>query len=164
MTRWFRHISFRRVARFGRRLVTCALVPVLLVSSVTTQAILIHDHHGHEIHGHALTIHDLDEWLENSERQHEEHEHDDRPADPSDDEDQSILMVLDLPVALPGAHGSSRGVVVTSTAPATTMLAVDNTAASGRRSHYKTESSCAHVRRARSLVAGILLTSHALLL
>ncbi len=164
MRQWCRHISFRRVTHFGRRLVTCALVPVLLVSSVTTQAILIHDHHGHEIHGHALTIHDLDEWRENSERHHEEHEHGDPPANPSDDEDQSIWIVLDLPVALPGVHGLSRGVVVTSTAPATTMLALDNTAASGRRSPYESGSSCAHVQRARSLVAGILLTSHALLL
>ena len=152
-------ISFRRVTHFGRRLGSCALVPVLLVSSVTTQAILIHNHHGHETHVHAVTVNDLDEWRENSEHQHEEHEHNDRPTDHTPEEDQSILIVLDLPVALP----HSFGLTVSATAPATTILAKDTAALDGRP-RTTTRTSRARPWRARSLVADILLTNHALLL
>lgn len=163
MTRWYRYSSFRRVARFGRRLWSCALVLVFLVSSVTTQAILIHNHHGHETHAHALTLHDLDEWPENSEHQHEDHEHNDRPVDPTPDEDKSILIVLDLPVALPRALGLSAGVVVSNAAPATTILAISAAASDGRL-RIENRTSPARLWHARSLVANILMTSHALLL
>ncbi len=159
-----RHISFRPVTRFGRTLGSCALVPVLLVSSVTTQAILVHNHHGHETHAHAVTTHDLGEWQENSEHQHEEHEHDDRPADPTEDNDQPILIVLDLPVALARAQGFANGVVVSNTAPASTVLAIDTTAASDGRPRIESRTSSVRLWPARSLVADILLTSHALLL
>ena len=158
-----RHISFRRVTRFGRRLGSCALVPVLLVSSVTTQAILIHSHHGHETHGHTLAIQDLDEWREKSEHQHEEHEHSDQPTDPTEDKDSSIVIVLDLPVALARALGLSAGVVVSNAAPATTSLAI-HTAASDDHPRIESRTSPACLWHARSLVADILLTSHALLL
>ena len=159
-----RHISFRRLTRFGRSLGSCALVPVLLVSSVTSQAILIHNHYGHETHVHAVAAHDLDAWQENSEHQHEEHEHDDRPADSAPDEDQSILIVLDLPVALPRAMGLSCGLAVSNTAPASKILAIDTTAAANGRPRIDSRTSSARLWRARSLVADILLTSHALLL
>lgn len=157
------HIPFRRVTRFARRLGSCALVPVLLVSSVTTQAILIHNHHGHETHVHTGTVQDFNEWHGNSEHQHEDHEHNDRPANPTPDDDQSILIVLDLPLVLPRALGLSSGLAVSNTASATTILAIDTTASDGRpRIESRTSPAC--LWHARSLVADILLTSHALLL
>ncbi len=137
---------------------------MLLVSSVTTQAILVHDHHGHETHGHVLATHDLDEWQENSEHQHEEHEHDDQPADHTEDENNSMVVVFDLPVALPGPQGFSAGVVVSNTAPTVTLVAFDGAAASSSRPRFKGQTSCAHFLRARSTVADILQTNHALLL
>lgn len=164
MRPWCRHISFRRVTRFRRKLVACAVVPVLLVSSLPTQAILIHSHHGHDIHGHTLAIHDLEEWRENSEHQHEEHEHDDQPTDPTEDEDCWIVIVLDLPVAHRDARGASSGVAVSNAAPATTVLAIDTSAASDGRPRTESQTFSAHPWRTRSLVADILSTSHALLL
>lgn len=163
MRQWCRHISFRRVTRFGHAVVTCALVSVLFASSVTTQAILIHDHHGHETHVHTLTVQDLGEWRENSEHQHAEHEHDDRPADPSEDKDPFIVIVLNLPVALPGGQGVPASVVVSNAAPATTILSID-TAASYGRPCTGSQTSCVCLWHARSLVADILLAGHALLL
>ena len=159
-----RHISLRRFMRFVRRLGSCALVPVLLVSSVTTQAILIHNHHGHETHVHTGTVQDLDEWQGNSEHQHEGHEHNDRPTNPTPDDDQSILIVLDLPLVLPRALGLSSGLAVSNTAPASTILAIDTTAASDDHPRIESRTSPACLWHARSLVADILLTSHALLL
>lgn len=159
-----RHISFRRASRFTRRLGSCALVPVLLVSSVTTQAILIHNHYGHETHVHTMTVHDLDGWQGNSEHQHEGHEHNDRPANPTPEEDQSILIVLDLPLVLPRAVGLSSGLAVSNTAPASTILAIDTTAASDDHPRIESRTPPACLWHARSLVADILLTSHALLL
>ncbi|MCH8217757.1 MAG: hypothetical protein IH892_13410 [Planctomycetes bacterium] len=159
MRQRYRNMSFRRITRFGRRLVAYAVVSMLLVGSFTAQAILIHDHHGHETHVHRAMVHDLDEWRENSEHHHAEHEHDDRPADPTQDEDPSIVIVLDLPVALPRVQGVSSGVAVSNIAPALTVLATDASATSDGRPPTGIQTSCA-----RSLVADILLAGHALLL
>lgn len=158
------HISLRHVTRFGRRLGSCALVPVLLVSLVTTQAILIHNHHGHEIHVHAVMVNDLNEWHGNSEHLHEAHEHNDHPTDPAPDEDHSILILLDLPVALRHAFGLSGGFAVSDTAPASKVLAFGTTTASDGPPGLEGRTSPARSWHARGLVADILLTSHSLLL
>ena len=164
MRQWYRNLSFQRVTLFGRRRAAFLVVFMLLVGSFAPQAILIHDHHGHETHVHTLTVHDLDQWRENSEHHHAEHEHDDRPADPTQDEDPSIVIVLDLPVALPRVQGVSSGVAVSNIAPALTVLATDASATSDGRPPTGIQTSCARLWLARSLVADILLAGHALLL
>ena len=164
MRPWCWHRLFRRVPRFVRRLVACAVVPMLLVGSSATQAVLIHDHDGHEPHGHMLTSHDLDEWRSGSAHRHEEHEPHDRPSDSTEDEDRSLVIVLNLPVALPRAQGSSNRVAATDLAPTTTILAIEATVPSVCRPRSESQVACAHLWTAHSWVARILLTSHALLL
>jgi hypothetical protein len=164
MRQWYRYILFRRATRFGRALVACALVPILLTSSVTTQAILLHDHHGHETHSHALTFHDLYDWHENSEYQHEEHQHGDQPADPTEDEDNSLVIVFELPMALHGLQVVSSRVAVSKTAPTMILVSTNGAVSSANRPRNKGPTSYAHFQRARSTVADILQANHALLL
>ncbi len=161
-----RHKLFRPIKRFGRRFVPCALVPVLLVSSAATQAILIHDHHGHDTHSHALSVHQLDELRSNSEHLHEEHEHDEPAVDFADGEGSSLVILMALP------EGLARGRVLSSSAfagagnrggPRTNVVAIV-THHSHRTFTTAVPSSIAPPVRAHSVLEGILLTSHALLL
>lgn len=156
-----RHKLFRPIKRFGRRLVPCALVPVLLVSSTATQAILIHDHHGHDTHSHALSVHQLDEL-----RSHPEHEHDESAVDFADGEGSSLVILMALP------EGLARGRALSSSAfagagnrggPRTNVVAIV-THHSNRTFTTATPSIIAPPVRAHSVLEGILLTSHALLL
>ena len=112
MSRWCRYIPVNLARRVDRLLVTLAVAPALVLSPLTAQALLIHDHHGHDTHGHTVTLHDLDDLRENSEHQHEKHDHDGLPVDPAEDEGTPILIVLDLPEALPGARTFSAGAAV----------------------------------------------------
>ncbi len=165
MRQWCRHISSRRVRSVGRWLVTCAVVPALLVNSLTTRAILIHNHHGHEMHGPTMTLCDLDDLRENSEHQHDKHDHDGLPVDPAENEGTPILIVLDLPEALPGARTFSAGAAVTAgIGAARRTLAINSYVVEDGRAPVESQQTLASIPRARSLVTGILLTNHALLL
>ena len=65
-----RHILFCHAKHWGRPLATLVVMPALVLSPLASQAILIHDHHGHDTHGHTVTLCDLDDLQENSEHQH----------------------------------------------------------------------------------------------
>ncbi len=164
MKNFFGHISLRSINCDLRKLATCAIIPVLLLSSVTSQAILVHDHHGHETHSHIVASHDLDQWEVNSEHQHDDHEHDGQPADPTKDEDNSMVVEFELPVALPGSRVVSTGVVVSNTVPSMILVAISGMVSSKDRPHLESQTSCARIRHARSAVVDILLTNHAILL
>ena len=164
MRQWYRNLSFQRITLFGRRRAAFLVVFMLLVGSFAPQATLIHDHRGHETHVHMLMLHDLDEWQDNLEHKHPEHDHDDQPADPTQDEDQSIVTVLDLSASLPRVHRLSSGAVVSNIVPALTILAIDGSAASDSRPRTRSQTSYARLWHPRSLVADILLAGHALLL
>jgi hypothetical protein len=136
-----------------------------MLSPLTAQAILIHDHHGHDTHSHALSVHELDELRSNPEHQHEEHEHDGLPVDPAEDEGTPIVIVVDLPEALRGARTSSAGAAVaTGIGAALRTLTINSCVVEDSRHPVESQQTLANIPRARSLVTGILLTNHALLL
>jgi hypothetical protein len=165
MSRYCRYIPVRHVRPIGHLLATLAAAPALILSPLTAQAIVIHNHHGHETHAHTLTYHDLDDCRENPEHQHEEHEHDRKPTDPAEDESGSILVLLGLPPALARARGLAIGAVVSTGMAATARaLTVSNNTGEDGRSLVESRGSPAPPGRAHRLVASILLTSHALLL
>lgn len=151
--------------RMTRVLVILVVMPALMVGSLTVEAIVIHDHHGHDVHSHSLKLSQLDDLRSDAEHQHEEHEHDGRPVDPPADDGCTIVIVLDLPEALPGVRGMSTSTVVaTGFRPSPSPVAV--AAAAGANDHppYTCASSSAPNLRAGSTVLGILLSNHALLL
>ncbi len=161
----FRYRLARHAKHFGRCLAVPVALPALVLSPLTAQAILIHDHHGHDTHGHTVTLCDLDDFRENSEHQHEKHEHDGQPADPPADDGRMIVIVLDLPEALPSVRGMSTStVVVTGFGPSPSPVAVTTDAAANGPPLYARASSFAPRLRAGSTVVGILLSNHALLL
>ena len=160
-----RYILFRHAKHCGRLLATLVVLPALVLSPLTAQAILIHDHHGHDTHGHTVTLCDLDDLRENSEHQHEEHDHDGLPVDPAEDEGTPILIVLDLPEALPGTRTISGGAAVaTGIGAVLRTLAINSRAVEDGRPLVESQQTSADIPRAHGLVTGILLTNHALLL
>ncbi len=165
MIHWRCYIPAHPAQRIGRLLTTLAALPALALSPLTAQAILIHDHHGHETHAHTLTVHDLDDWREDREHQHEEHDHDGQPAHPSEDEGESILIVLDLPEALPGGRLLSNGATfIAGAAAAPSTYAIAIATPHGQRASVGGSSLLAHPVRTCGSLRSILLTNHALLL
>ena len=165
MGRWRKYMPIRSIKRVGSFAATLSVLPALVLSPLTAQALLIHDHHGHDTHGHTVTLCDLHDVRENSEHQHEKHDHEGQPVDPAEDDDKSILIVLDIPEALPGSRTFSAGATVaTGIGAALRTLAINNCLKEDGRPPVESQQTLANIPRARSLVTGILLTSHALLL
>ncbi len=171
MRRWRRYMRVRSIARVGRLAGALCVLPALVLSPLTAQAILIHDHHGHDTHSHTLSIHELDNLQGDPEHQHDEHEHEhehehDGPAvDPADVEGSSLVILLDLPEGLAhgrGASTSGTAVAGSPSAPSTNAVAI--VTQQPDRSYAARPSSTAPPVRARGSLEGILLTSHALLL
>ena len=160
-----RYILIRHAKHCGRLMATLVVLPALVMSPLTAQALLIHDHHGHDTHGHTVTLCDLDDLRENSEHQHEKHDHDGLPVDPTEDEGTSILIVLNLPEALPGTRTSSAGTAVaTGIGTPLRTLAINTCMVEDGQPPLENPRTLAQIPRAHGLVTGILLTSHALLL
>ncbi len=164
---WASFIPVNLGSRVVRSVVAFAAAPVLALSPLCAETILIHDHHGHDVHSHKLVLSELDDWLNNPEHRHEEHEHDDQSPDPPADDGGMIVIVLDLPEALPGVRGMSTStVVVTGFGPSPSPFAVIPTyvGTANGPPRYTRASSFAPRLRADSTVVGILLSNHALLL
>ena len=160
-----RYMLIRHAQHFGRLLATLVTLPALVLSPLTAQAVLIHDHQGHDTHTHTLSVHDLDELQRDSEHQHEKHDHDGLPVDPAEDEGPPILIVLDLPDALPGARTFSAGAAVAAgIGGALRTPAINRCVVEDGRPLVESQQTLANIPRARGLVTGILLTNHALLL
>lgn len=151
--------------RAVRILVFAAVAPALVLGSLTVQAILIHEHHGHDVHSHALTLGDLDACKNDPEHKHEEHDHDGRPADTPEDNNSPIVIVFDLPDVLRGVRGFSGGAVAVS-GSGSMLRAVADTGGrdTANPSVYEHPWMRAPIPRAGSAVADILLRNHALLL
>jgi len=153
--------------RIGRVAATLTVLPALVLSPLTAQAILIHDHHGHETHAHAISVHELDEVDGNPEHRHEEHEHDGSAVDYSDSDEPPLVILLDLPEGLAGSRAASSGGTSIGSIPVARMAstnAVAIVAQQCERSYGARPSGTAPPLRARGSLEGILLTSHALLL
>ncbi len=160
-----RYILIRRAKHCGRPLAVLVVLPGLVLSPLTARAILIHDHHGYDTHGHTVTLCDLDDLRENSEHQHEKHEHDGLPVDPAEDEGTPILIVLDIPEALPGARTFwTGGAVAAGIGAALRTLPIHSCVVDDGRPPVESQQTLAKIPRAHGLVRGILLTNHALLL
>ncbi len=160
-----RYIPFRHAKRRGRPLAALLVLPAIVLSPLTTRALLIHDHHGHDTHGHTVTLSDLNDLRENTEHHHEKHDHDGLPVEPAEDEGTPILIVLDLPEALLGARTFSDGAAVAAgIGAALRTLAINSCVTVHARPSLGSQQTLVTIPRARSLVTCILLTSHALLL
>lgn len=165
MIRWRRYMPVRLTRWVGHMAVTLSVFPALVLSPLTAQALLIHDHHGHDTHGHTVPLYDLDALREHSEHQHEKHEHDGLPVDAAEDQDTPILIVVDLPEALPGPRTFSAGAAVAGgIGAALRTLAIHSCVVADGRPLVQGQQTLADIPRAHGLVTGILLTSHALLL
>ncbi|UCE58262.1 MAG: hypothetical protein JSU63_12555 [Phycisphaerales bacterium] len=144
---------------------TLVVLPALVLSPLTAQALVIHNHHGHDTHGHTVALCDLDDLQENSEHQHEKHEHDGVPVEPTEDEDTAIQLVLDLPEGLARSRvlsSSYTAVAGGAFAPRTNVVA--SVTQQSDHSYSTFRSSLAPPLRARGLLESILLTNRALLL
>ena len=160
-----RYILIRHAKHCGRLMVTLIVLPALVLSPLTAQALLIHDHHGHDTHGHTVTLCDLDDFRESSEHQHQKHDHDGLPVDPAEDEDASILIVLDIPEALPGARTfSADAAVAAGIGAALRTLTINSCMVDDGRPPVESQQTSANIPRAHGLITSILLTNHALLL
>ena len=165
MSRWRKCVSVRAIRRVGRVAATVTVLPALVLSPLTAQAILIHDHHGHETHAHAISVHELDELEGNSEHRHEEHEHDAPAVDSAESEGASLVIVLDLPEGLARTRVAADNSTTSTGAPiAPSPNAVAIVNKQSDHAYAPNPSGLAPPLRAHSALAGILLTSRALLL
>lgn len=142
-----------------------AFLPAVILGPLSANAILIHDHHGHDLHTHGIAVHEVDDWSTNPEHGHEDHEHDGVPEeDPSADDSGPVVIVLELPDTLLRVRGLSAGHGVgtrLARLPLAVAIAPDPAAIS---CCPNAPWSGAHHPRSRTMVAGILLANHALLL
>ena len=165
MSRLRRCIPVRSIRRVSRFAATLSVLPAFVLSPLAAQAILIHDHHGHDTHGHAVSVHELDKLQNNPEHQHEDHEHDGPAVESAGSEGLSLVIMLQVSEGLArGRALPSSGTAVAGRplAPSTNVVTI----VTQQSNRFCTErpSRFAHSVRARSLLEGILLTSHALLL
>ncbi len=158
--------AVKSASRTARLVLTLTVLPAVAISPLSTEAILVHYHHGHEVHSHGLTLDELDDWQRDPEHHHEEHEHDRQPADLPEEDGAPIVIVFDLPDALIRVRGLSTGTVAvsgpTSTPRPITATVVQDTCKSP--SFYNRSWTVAPNLRADRIVAGILQSNHALLL
>ena len=165
MIRWRRYMPARSIKRVGRFSATLSVLPALVLNPITAQAILIHDHHGHDTHSHAVGVHELYEIQRNTEHQHEEREHDGPGVDSAGSEGSSLVILLDLPEGLTRGRVSSSSTAARAgnpTAAPTNVVAF--VTHQSNRADAAPPSSIAPPARTRSLLESILLTSHAILL
>ena len=158
-------MSVRSIWCVGRVAAALSVLPALVLSPLSAQAILIHDHHGHETHAHAISVYELDELEGNPEHQHEEHEHDSPAVDCSEGEDSSLVIVLDLPEGLARTRAAANNSTTATGAPiASPPTPVAIVTKQSDHAYAPKLSGLAPPLRAHSALEGILLTSRALLL
>ena len=150
------------VKRTARSVFVLAMLPAVVLGQVSAEAILIHDHHGQDLHFHTLTLNDPTDPLE---RWRCEHEPSRRATDPLNEDCSTIVIVLELPDALPRVRGLSAGTsVAKGFAPSPVPVAATPDPAARHPSLYAHPWFAAPNLHAGSMVAGILLANHALLL
>lgn len=148
-----------------RSLLVLALLPAVVLGTLGVEALLIHDHHGHDLHAHGLAIDDVNDWRNIPGRSHEHHEHDGLPEETPDDDGSSIVLVLELPDALLKVRGLSAGNVTAAPfARLQPLIAVAPEPTANALCLDTRPGFAAPDLRAGSVIADILLTNHALLL
>ncbi|MFQ5590144.1 MAG: hypothetical protein ACE5HE_03180 [Phycisphaerae bacterium] len=138
------------------------MLPALLS---TRQAFLIHDHHGHDVHCHPVTLAELDDWERTPQHRHHEHEHAGQRVDPPSSDDGPIVIVLDLPDFVSRVRALS-GAAATCAKLASMTVAVGmlSNAATRRFDLPGRSSTFAQPARAGDAIRALLLSNHALLL
>lgn len=165
MQRCLRIITDTLARDTARLAATLVLLPVLVLGPLSAEEMLIHNHRGHDIHSHRLRLCELDDWRNNLEHRHEEHGHDGQPADAPEDDNGTVVIVFDLPDAFLRVRGLSTGTVaVAGPASSAQPISACQMADSSNGSLRERPSLPAHNLRASRIVAGILLSNHALLL
>ncbi len=146
-------------------LLVLALIPAVVLGTVSVEAMLIHDHHGHDLHVHDLPLDGLSDWRHGQEHDHDDRDHDRLPEQLPDDDGTNLVIVLELPDAILRVRGLSTGDVGgTRIARSLPLVAMDAVPTEGTPNWRPRPGSAAPDLRADRTVAGILLTSHALLL
>ncbi len=143
-----------------------AFLPAVILGPLSANAILIHDHHGHDLHTHGIAVHEVDDWQTNSEHGHEDHEHDGAPQeDSSADDGDPVVIVLELPDTLLRVRGlSASHLVGTRLARLPLPVAIAPDPAAIRCCADARPWSGAPHPGSHTMVAGLLLANHALLL
>lgn len=162
MIRWCKYIPVCSIRQVGRFAATLSVLAALVLSPLTALSILIHNHQGQNLHLHAITLHGSEDYPEDWSC---EHDTDQRAAKPPKEGCNTIVVELGLSDVLLRVRALSAGQVIgtyLACLPLPVAIAPDPAA----RTHCPN----AHPRsamldlRAHSMVAGILLTNHALLL
>ena len=154
--------NFVLAGRLVRSMVTLAIFPVLALSPLSVDAMLIH-YDGHDIHTHAVTSDDFDSWTESPEHRHSSHDHDCQVRGRHEHGDD-FLILIHLPVAvlrgrsLISAAEFATNVAAPSLAPMARMAVVQNA------SLIRDSLFVAPFLSPGRTVSGLLLSNHALLL
>ena len=154
--------NFVLSGRLVRSMVTLAIFPVLALSPLSVDAMLIH-YDGHDIHTHAVTSDDFDSWTESPEHRHSSHDHDCQAHGPHEHGDD-FLILIHFPVAVIRGRSLINAAdfftnVAAPTPAAMTFKAVVQDAPLGRDSLF-----VAPFLSPGRTVSGLLLSNHALLL
>ncbi len=153
------------IDRTARLLLVLALLPAVVLGTFSVEAMLIHDHHGHDLHAHSLPLDGVNDWRNAPKHDHEDHDHDRLPEQLPDDDGSTVMIVLELPDALLRVRGlSARDMVSARSVRLPLLVAVAPAPTANTAYTNARPSSAAPDLRAGSMVADILLTNHALLL
>ena len=151
--------NFVLAGRLVRSMVTLAIFPVLALSPLSVDAMLIH-YDGHDIHTHAVTSDDFDSWTETPEHRHSSHDHDCQAHGPHE-HGEDFLILIHLPVAVLQGRNlvSAAEFAPIVAAPTPAAMAVVQNALLSKDSLFVAP----FIGPARA-VSGLLLSNHALLL
>jgi hypothetical protein len=149
----------------GRPAQTLAGLAMLSALVLGQEALLIHDHHGHDVHCHPIALDEFDVWSTAQEEGHHEHEHDGQPPDRQSEDGGTVVIVYGLPdfaLGLRVLSGASPVWARLSPAPVPVAILSD---AAGRNTNPRPRSLCfAPLPWAGDAIVGLLLSNHALLL
>lgn len=164
MMGWGNFSSGRLGIRAMRSVVALVTLPVLALSPLSAESILIH-YDGHDIHAHTVGFGDLNGWVETEKHQHaSQHNHECQMSCPHEHGGE-FLIVLDLPDAVLRMRSLGGGVAFVAglaTGPSTTFVSMSDVA-NDVPLYVRSLFDAATLPDERA-VAAILLTNHALLL
>ncbi len=145
-----------------RVLITLGFAPVLVLSPLTANAVLIH-YDGHDVHAHTVAFSGIGNGVEIPDHPHASHGLDCHVHHPHEHDGSTFLIVLHLPDAVRRMRGLGSGVFVAASStvapsPVAVADALQGTVICG------CPTSLASALRPDRTVVGILLSNHALLL
>ncbi len=154
------------IKRTARLLLALTLLPAVVMGKVSVQALLIHDHHGHDLHAHSLALDDVNNWRNSAQHGHDDHEHDGLPEETPDGDGGTVVLIPELPDALLRMRVLSADNVTAARSARSPLLVVASTEPAASAPYLDTSpwTAAPDLRAGGSRVADILLANHALLL